>query len=250
MCEGEWQSFVVCEGEWQIYCYVQLSARMCVELYAVFYCNQWNRNKRSKQRKARHTAAPWVDWTFHFARLLITWQESAEQLALKGGRALFDVLRLYSRLKQMTCNTFFKIFDSKIQPILLSSSEVWGVLVKNNNPTESVHLSACKRFLNVAAHTPNKMVYGELGRHLLQISCYNRAIKYWFCLLKMDSEHLPKQAYCILTNTDSNGKCNWVSSIRSVLQSLCVSWLHAFEHVWFRETQNDFYPGRSWKKPR
>ena len=46
-------------------------------------------------------------------------QESAKQPALKGKRALFDVLRLHSRLEQMTRNTFFMIFDSKIQPILL-----------------------------------------------------------------------------------------------------------------------------------
>ena len=38
-------------------------------------------------------------------------QKSAKQLALKGRRALFDVLRLHSRLKQITRNTFFKIFD-------------------------------------------------------------------------------------------------------------------------------------------
>ena len=156
-------------------------------------------------------------------------QESAKQLALKGKRALFDVLRLHSRLEQMTRNTFFKIFDSKIQPILLYSSEVWGVLVKDNNPTESVHLFACKRFLNVAARTPNKMVYGELGRHPLQINCYIRAIKYWFRLLKMDSERLPNQAYRMLMNLDSNGKCNWASSIRSVLQSL------GFGYVWLAQ---------------
>ena len=120
-------------------------------------------------------------------------QESAKQLGLKGKRALFDVLRLHSRLEQMTRNTFFKIFDSKIQPILLYSSEVWGVLVKDNNPTESVHLFACKRFLNVAASTPNKVVYGELGRHPLQINCYIRAIKYWFRLLKMDSDRAPSK---------------------------------------------------------
>ena len=67
---------------------------------------------------------------------LMSLQESAKQLALKGRKALFDVLRLHRRLEQMTRNTFFKIFDSKIQPLLLSSSEVWGALVKNNNPTD------------------------------------------------------------------------------------------------------------------
>ena len=83
-------------------------------------------------------------------------------------------------------------------------TKVWGVLVKDNNPTESVHLFACKRFLNVAARIPNKMVYGEFGRHPLQINCYIRAIKYCFRLLKMDSERLPNQAYRMLMNLDSN----------------------------------------------
>ena len=45
-------------------------------------------------------------------------QESAKQLALKGRRAIFDVLRLHSWLEQMTHNTFLNIFNSKIQPIL------------------------------------------------------------------------------------------------------------------------------------
>ena len=107
----------------------------------------------------------------------------------------------------MTRNTF-KIFDTKIQPILLYASELWGVLTKDNNRTENVHLFACKRFLNVAARTPNRMVYGELGRYPLQINCYIRVIKYWFRLLKMDPERLPNQAYHILRSLDSNGKCN------------------------------------------
>ena len=106
---------------------------------------------------------------------------------------------------------------------------MWGVLVKDNNPTESVHLFACKRFLNVAAHTPKRMVYGELGRHPLQINCYIRAIKYWFRLLKTNSERLPNQAYRMLMNLDSNGKYNWASSIRSVLQSL------GFGYVWLAQ---------------
>lgn len=154
--------------------------------------------------------------------------ESANQLALKGRRALFHVLRVQNRLEQMTRNTFFKIFDTKIQPILLYATEVWGVL-KDNNPAEKVHLLACKRFLNVAARTPNKMVYGELGRHPLQINCYIRAVKYWFRLLRMDSERLPNQAYRMLRNLDSCGKCNWASQIRSILQSL------GFGYVWLAQ---------------
>ena len=50
----------------------------------------------------------YLGFTFTTSMIL---QESAKQLALIGKRALFDVLRLHSRLEQMTRNTFFKIFD-------------------------------------------------------------------------------------------------------------------------------------------
>ena len=109
----------------------------------------------------------------------------------------------------MTGNTFFKTVHTKIQPIFLYASEVWEVLLKDNNPTESVHLFACKRFLNMAARTPNKMVYGEFDRYPLQISCCIRANKYWFRLLKMDPERLLNQAYRMLGNLDSCSKWNW-----------------------------------------
>ena len=63
----------------------------------------------------------------------------------------------------MTYETFFKIFDSKVQSILLYSSEIWG-LQKLENIEKKNHLMACKRFLGVPVRTPNKMVYGDLGR--------------------------------------------------------------------------------------
>ena len=55
-------------------------------------------------------------------------QENTNQLALKGKRALFDVLRVHSWLEQMIHNASFKIFDTEIQLILIYASELWGVL--------------------------------------------------------------------------------------------------------------------------
>ena len=63
-----------------------------------------------------------------------------------------------------------------IQPVLSYSVEVWGLL-EDNDPTEKVLLYTCKRFLNVAARTPNKMVYGELGRHPLKINYFVKVCK-------------------------------------------------------------------------
>ena len=133
--------------------------------------------------------------------------EAAKQLAVKGNKSLFELLRAHTQLGQMCRQTNFKIFDAMIQPVLSYSAEVWGLLV-NNDPTEEVHLYACRRFLNVAAHTPNKMEYGELGRHPLKIDYFVKAVKFWFRLLHMDASRIPYQAFRMLISLDSDGKCN------------------------------------------
>ena len=81
-------------------------------------------------------------------------------------------------------------------------------------------LSAHCQSFSLSVSVCLSMVYGELGRYPLQINCYIRVIKYWFRLLKMDPKRLPNQAYHMLRSLDSCGKCNWVSSVRSLLQSV------------------------------
>ena len=75
------------------------------------------------------------------------------------------MVRAMNKLEIVTKNTF-KLFDSQIQPSLLYASEVWCLLVTDDD-IEKVHTYACKRFLNVLLRTPNNFVYDELGRFLL-----------------------------------------------------------------------------------
>ena len=103
--------------------------------------------------------------------------EAAKQLAVKRKKPVFGVLRALNQLGQISRQTFLKIFDTMIQPILSYTAEVWGILV-DNDPTDKVHLFACKRFLNVAARTPNQMAYCELGRHPLKINYFVKAVEF------------------------------------------------------------------------
>ena len=115
----------------------------------------------------------------------------------------------------MTKETFFKVFDSKIQSVLLYSLEILGL--HRLDSAERIHLMACKRYLGVPICTPNKMVYGELGRFPLFVASYVRRVKYWFRLLQMEHTRLPNQSYRILISLDENGKNCWVTGIREVL---------------------------------
>ena len=136
-------------------------------------------------------------------------------LSTKAKKALYLLCRAFQNCKEMSKEVFFKIFDSKIQPILLYSSEIWGL--QRLDKIEKVHILACKRYLGVPLKTPNKLVYSELGRYPLYVNSHIKTVKYWFRLLEMDANRLPKQAYLMLVNLDKKGKKCWVSGIREIL---------------------------------
>jgi hypothetical protein len=148
-------------------------------------------------------------------------------LAAKGRKAVYNLSQAFQNCKEMTKNTFFKVFDSKVQSILLYSSEVWGFQRLEN--LEKVHMLACKRFLGVPIKTPNKMIYAEIGRYPLFINSQIRCLKYWFRLIKMDPNRLPKQAYSMLFLLDSNGKKCWASEVRELLSN------SGFYYVWLNQ---------------
>ena len=76
---------------------------------------------------------------------------------------------------------------------------------------------ACKRFLGVPVRTPSIMVYGDLGRFPLYINGYVSSVRYWFRLLELETDRLPKKAYEMQLCSDKNGRDCWASSMRGIL---------------------------------
>jgi hypothetical protein len=153
------------------------------------------------------------------------------QLVAKGKKAVYLLCRAFKNCKEMSPETFFRIFDSKVLSILLYSSEIWGY--QRLESIEKVHLLACKRYLGVPLKTPNKMVYSELGRFPLFINSSVRCLKYWFRLLQMDPQRLPKQAYMMMLLQDQNGKRCWATEVRELLSRT------GFHFVWLSQSIQD-----------
>jgi hypothetical protein len=148
-------------------------------------------------------------------------------LLSKAKTASFFICRAFQKCNEMTKNVFFKLFESKVQSILLYSSEIWGL--HRIEGLETVHMQACKRFLGVSIMTPNKMVYSELQRFPLYVCSALRVIKYWIRILCMDDNRLPKQCYNMLLCMDRNGYSCWVTKVRLFL---CQS---GFSYVWLSQ---------------
>ena len=82
-------------------------------------------------------------------------------MSVKAKKALNCLLHILHQFLCLSYSTFFKLFDSKIAPIMLYGSELWGL--NNVACIENVHIYACKRFLNVHTMSCNDVILGDLG---------------------------------------------------------------------------------------
>ena len=158
----------------------------------------------------------------------LNWAKCVENLSGKALRAMAAIRKLYFRLQGIPTATLFRIFDSKVKPILLYGSEIWGL--QRYDAIEQVHIKVCKLVLGVGRDVKNNVALGECGRFPIYIDCYVRVIKFWLRLLSMPDNRYPKQCYNMLKMHDQSGRHNWVTRVKTLLCS------HGFGCVW--EMQN------------
>jgi hypothetical protein len=153
---------------------------------------------------------------------------ACRDIASKAKKALLCIIQ---RLRAYHCSsfdTYMKLFDAQVQPIMQYGSEIWG-LDKAVQHCEKVHLFALKKFLCVDLRTPNDLVYNELGRHPITINSVINCIKYWLKLLEMEEDRLPIKAYLMLRKLDERGKITWVTNVRRCLYQ------YGFGFVWVNQ---------------
>ena len=142
-----------------------------------------------------------------------------EEFSGRAKKKIIAITKALYTLGSINVNIFFKLFDAQVKPMLLYASEIWGM--SKFAVIESVHLFACKRILNVSGKTPNLMIYGELGRYPLYIDSSVSVIRYYFRVLSLDENRLPKQALCMekqLMNENVNARCSWIYSVKHCLE--------------------------------
>ncbi len=162
-----------------------------------------------------------------FSRSL-SWLAHVKGAALQAKNISCCVLKSLYMLNPLPYDLFFKIFDSKISPILLYGCEIWGVDIFKE--VEAVHMFCCKRFLNVKRSTSNHVVRGECGRYPMYICTYKRVVRYWCKICKMPDNRFVKKCYNMLLLDCENGKTNWASRVKHILYSF------GFGYIW--EQQN------------
>jgi len=157
----------------------------------------------------------------------LSWSLAQIKLAAQVSKSLYCINKLNFKYN-FPFKTSCEIFDKCTLPILTYGSEIWDTEV--HTAIENVHLNFCRNQIGVGSKTAHPAILGECGRYNLYIECLTKCIKYWLKLIALPENCLLKACYNMLFTQCNQGRANWASRIKLILQQ------HGFGYVW--ELQN------------
>ena len=159
----------------------------------------------------------------------LSWYVCQKTLAEQASKALFAIKSKLSQFGALSSNILFKIFDTKILPILTYGAEIW--FEHESKDIEKVHTDFCKYVLKVTKFTPNAFARGELGRYTIGHVRSLKFIKYWIRILKMSNDRFPKICYKLQCKwLEGNPRTNcWVRNLRDLLLA------YGFGYAWYNQ---------------
>ena len=125
------------------------------------------------------------------------------------------------------CNLFEKL----VFPIMLYGCEIWGA--QSLNMLEIFYRKFLKKILHLRPSTPSCMVYGEVGKLLLQVTVDKQLISYWLRLLNKNESTLAHIIYIIVLKlfVCDEYKVKWLCRVKNIIDSCGLSYL------WFNQTK-------------
>ena len=156
----------------------------------------------------------------------------------KAIKAMYEVIKK-GRKHNLSISCQLDLFDKLVQPILLYGCEIWGF--GNNEILERVQLKFCKLLLRLKTTTPNCIVYGELGRYLVENDIKLRMISYWGKLISGKDTKLSSICYRLLhqLSQESNINSSWLKYIKNIFDECGLSyvWINQnfLNDVWLKE---------------
>ncbi len=140
---------------------------------------------------------------------------TADVLAAAGGRALGSIISKFRNFRNVGYNTFTKLFECSVSPVIEYASEIWGY--KKSVSCERVQQRAIRYYLGVHPKAPLLAICGDMGWKNPQQSRQRKIIQYWNRLLNMSDDRLTKKLFLY---DKTVCKDNWSSEVKALCEQL------------------------------
>ena len=146
----------------------------------------------------------------------LTFVENITNLAGSGSRALGKIISLYKNNRSMGLNTYRKLYESCVCPVLDYSCAVWQHA--DCNKIDQVHNRAMRVFLGLHRFSPILGLEGELGWEPCFIRRYTELARYWNKLILMEPTRLTKQMF--IYDYQGKFKRSYCNEVMTMLDSV------------------------------
>lgn len=157
-----------------------------------------------------------------------TWTLAKNDLVSRATRAVCVLWSNVKKFGYMPQKTLLSIFDSKVLPILLYGSEIWGV--DKYDEIEKVANNFYRQLLGMNKNCSVTFIRGELGRYSLMPYILTKIISYWIKIVRCPEQRAIYQCYRHQLELVNNEIDCWALSVRNIL------FMFGFGDVWI--TQN------------
>ncbi len=145
----------------------------------------------------------------------LDFEKTAELLSSAAGRALGGVINKVKWNKDLGYQTYSKLIDSCVIPILLYGSGVWGL--KKFKCCEDVILRACRYYIGVHRLAPIPGIQGDMG----WLDCKSRwtqeAVRLYNRFIAMDNSRINKKIFLYDRQKSAN---NWSKKFHKITDDL------------------------------
>ena len=125
-----------------------------------------------------------------------------------ASRALGKLLSKFYSNKGLGFNTYKKLYESCIVPIMDYAGGVWGY--EPNENLKRIQIRAMRCFLGVNRYAPIVGVEGEMGWTTPAVRRKLEILRLWNRLMSLEDDRLPRQVFNNMSYTDHP----WVSNIK------------------------------------
>lgn len=129
------------------------------------------------------------------------YSNTRETLCKKGLKVLGTIRRMLSNCDFIPINTYNKLFDTIVKPVIMYASEIWGPellqykTLFEKSCHEQLHLKFCKILLGIPWYASNNACRAELGRYPLKQDIQSNIYTYYLRLKHNACNPLLKEAF-------------------------------------------------------
>lgn len=143
-------------------------------------------------------------------------------LGESGGRALSAVISKFKTLKDISYNTFTKLFDSCVASVTDYASGIWSYC--KSDAADRIQNKAARYFLGVHRFTPIAALQGEMGWKPTKVRHKIKVLQLWNRINKMPNNRLTKHIFNYFYE-NNNGR-NWFSNVKDILKVTGINAYH------------------------